>query len=295
MEQYRGDIYAILTACAWSVAVIFFKLSGHYLNTVQLKVFQNVVAVLLFFACIVVSTEPLTLQLTAHEWWLVVISAVAGITLGDTLFIAAINRIGASLQAIVDVLYMPFVMGLAFVFFGERLPAQVFWGAGLVLLAIAAANMDMHLRPVPKRQLFVGIGLALLAQFLMACCVVMLKNLLQSQSLLTLTAYRFLIGTVALIVFYAVRGRGSHIFHGFRPSRAWLVTLPGAFLGPFLATLFWFAGFKYTLAGKAAIYNQLSTILIVIMAALFLKEKLTRHRIAAILLAIAGSYLVLTS
>jgi drug/metabolite transporter (DMT)-like permease len=57
----------------------------------------------------------------------------------------------------------------------------------------------------------------------------------------------------------------------------------------------WFAGFKYTLAGKAAVYNQLSTILIIILAAAFLGERLSRHRIAAILLALAGGWLVLES
>ena len=41
-----------------------------------------------------------------------------------------------------------------------------------------------------------------------------------------------------------------------------LYDIPDALL--FLSVIFWLAGYKYTLAGRAAIYNQLSTILIIL-------------------------------
>ena len=56
--------------------------------------------------------------------------------------------------------------------------------------------------------------------------------------------------------------------------------------------ILWLAGFKYTLAGRAAIYNQLSTVLIVIFARLFLSESLNTRKIIGILLAIFGALLV---
>ena len=56
--------------------------------------------------------------------------------------------------------------------------------------------------------------------------------------------------------------------------------------------ILWLAGFKYTLAGRAAIYNQLSTVLIVIFARLFLGESLNARKIIGVLLAIFGALLV---
>ena len=56
--------------------------------------------------------------------------------------------------------------------------------------------------------------------------------------------------------------------------------------------ILWLAGFKYTLAGRAAIYNQLSTVLIVIFARLFLSESLNTRKIIGVLLAIFGALLV---
>jgi drug/metabolite transporter (DMT)-like permease len=68
--------------------------------------------------------------------------------------------------------------------------------------------------------------------------------------------------------------------------------LAGSFLGTFLSVIFWLAGYKFTLAGRAAIYNQLSTIFIIILAAIFLKEVMTKKKWAAVSLALAGAFIV---
>lgn len=65
-----------------------------------------------------------------------------------------------------------------------------------------------------------------------------------------------------------------------------------AILGPFLATLCWCLGFKYNLAGRAAIYNQLSTVFIIVLAYFFLKERMTTRKFVGLLLAITGALFV---
>ena len=66
----------------------------------------------------------------------------------------------------------------------------------------------------------------------------------------------------------------------------------GSIFGTFLSVIFWLAGFKYTLAGRAAIYNQLATIFIILMAAVFLKEAMTRRKWLAVSSALSGALLV---
>ena len=65
-----------------------------------------------------------------------------------------------------------------------------------------------------------------------------------------------------------------------------------AILGPFLATLFWMGGFKYLPAGRAAIYNQLSTVFIILLAFFVLRERMTWRKWAGVGLAVLGSLLV---
>jgi drug/metabolite transporter (DMT)-like permease len=52
---------------------------------------------------------------------------------------------------------------------------------------------------------------------------------------------------------------------------------------------------KYTLVSLAAILNQLSTVFIFLLAAIFLKEPVTVSRILAILLATVGAILAAVS
>ena len=84
----------------------------------------------------------------------------------------------------------------------------------------------------------------------------------------------------------------KHLFVGFYRRDTWWTMIPMAVLGPFLATLFWVGGFKYLTAGRAAIYNQLSTVLIIVLAYLFLKERLTIRKAIGTALALLGSILV---
>jgi drug/metabolite transporter (DMT)-like permease len=49
---------------------------------------------------------------------------------------------------------------------------------------------------------------------------------------------------------------------------------------------------KYTLASVAAPLNQLNSIFIFVLAAIFLKEKVTKAKMAALVLATLGAFLV---
>ena len=68
--------------------------------------------------------------------------------------------------------------------------------------------------------------------------------------------------------------------------------IPMSIFGPFLATLFWIAGFKYLPAGRAAIFNQTSTVFVILLAYFVLKEQMTKRKIAGVTLAIAGALIV---
>jgi drug/metabolite transporter (DMT)-like permease len=68
--------------------------------------------------------------------------------------------------------------------------------------------------------------------------------------------------------------------------------VPASILGAYVSNLAWLAGMKLTRASVAAPLNQLSTIFIFILAAIFLKEKVTRRKMAAVVLASLGAFLV---
>ena len=79
----------------------------------------------------------------------------------------------------------------------------------------------------------------------------------------------------------------------FDPWELTIITIIlGSFLGTYLSVIFWLAGFKYTISGRAAIYNQLSTILIIVLAFFILKEPMSKKKWFGVLLSITGALLV---
>jgi drug/metabolite transporter (DMT)-like permease len=84
----------------------------------------------------------------------------------------------------------------------------------------------------------------------------------------------------------------SFILITFQEGYRNIFLLGGSFFGTYLSVILWLAGYKYTLAGRAAIYNQLSTVLISIMAVYFLKDTLTKKKKIGILLSFIGAVIV---
>lgn len=288
-----GDICAVASALFWSVAVILMRVSGLKVPPLPLTFFKIWVAVLLLMGTLLWEGSPWVLGLTSQDYLRLVVSAVLGITLADTMIASALNRLGASLQALADCVYSPVIALVGLVMFGEHLSAWEMVGGALVVSGVfVGATRTVEIKK--PNDLWIGILLAAGAHIIMAVGILMVRDLFREHSLVWVSTFRFIVAGVVMLFWGALGGRKKlrHLFLGFRARETWKFMIPMSILGPFLATLFWVAGFKHLNAGRAAIFNQLSTVFIVILAYLILKEKFTARKIAGVLLAIVGSLVV---
>ena len=288
-----GDICAVASALFWSVAVILMRVSGLKVPPLPLTFFKIWVAVLLLMGTLLWEGSPWVLDLTSQDYLRLVVSAVLGITLADTMIASALNRLGASLQALADCVYSPVIALVGLVMFGEYLSAWEMVGGALVVSGVfVGATRTVEIKK--PNDLWAGILLAAGAHIIMAIGILMVRDLFREHSLVWVSTFRFVVAGVVMFLWVALGGRKKlrHLLLGFRMRETWKFMIPMSILGPFLATLFWVAGFKHLNAGRAAIFNQLSTVFIVILAYLILKEKFTARKIAGVLLAIVGSLVV---
>ncbi len=289
-----GDIYAITSGFFWSFSVILMRISGFTIPPLPLTFFKSFVAILGFALVLLFQRTPLFPDYEALTWLRLVVSAVLGISIADTMFAAALNRLGASLQALADCIYAPSVTFVGFLMFGEGLSALELIGGALVVSGVFV-GMVVTKEIKKPRDLLVGTLLAAGAHIIMAIGILMVRDVIREGSLVWVCGFRFAVAALALALFAIFRGEGKSLAMAFQKRNTWKFTIPMALLGPFLATLFWIAGFKYETVGRAAIYNQLSTVFIIILAWLILKEKMTTRKLVGIALAIAGSVLVAMS
>lgn len=294
---FQGEFAAVSAAVLWSVSVILLRVSGLSLAPVPLTFFKSLVALGCFATTILAQGLPLLPDLGGNAYLRLVASAILGIAIADTLFLAALNRLGASLQALADCIYAPSVAAVGFMMFGEALTGREVLGGTLVLAGVAVGvglgqGEASSGEEASSGKLWEGVVLAAFAHVIMAVGILMVRDVLRAESVVWVCGFRFTVATVLLGLF--ALWRGEDLRAPFRRFDLYKWTLTLSVLGPYLATIFWATGFKYTTPGRAAIYNQLSTVFIIILARLFLGEQMTPRRFAGVVLAGLGSLLVAT-
>jgi len=301
-----GEFYSLACAVIWAVAIIMFRKGGEKVTPVALNFFKDAVALALFLI-----TLPLIGRSLAppeygwREWGTLLVSGALGIGIADTLFFASLNRLGAVGSAVVDSLYSPFVVLCAFLYLHEPLRLPVVAGAGLMVAAIiigtaqgaappdgppAAASAAAHPQ---RREAAVGVLLGLAAMALMAIGIVLAKPVLNRVDPWWAATVRVIGGTALLAVQALFPKHRAAVAACFRPSRVWRLTIPAAVFGAYIAMIIWVVGFKYTAAGTAGVLNQTSSIFVLILAALFLRERITPRKVVAIGMAFAGAVVVI--
>jgi drug/metabolite transporter (DMT)-like permease len=286
-----GEILAVASGFVWAVAVILFRISGRKVHPVGLNLFKTALALVIMAPTMLVLGEPLFPAVPAAATGLLLLSGVLGIAVSDTLFFYALNRLGASLVAIVDCFYSPFVIGLSFLLLGERLSAWQLAGAALVVSAVLTISKEKRTEKFDGKNLAIGILYGVLAMFFVAFGIVMVKPVLGSVSVVWATLVRLAGGTLALALLVPFLRNRRAILGPLAERANWKALVPASFFGSYLSLVLWMGGMKYAKASVAAVLNQLNTIFIVIIAAIFLKERLTGWKVVAVILAFVGAFL----
>ena len=285
-----GDIYALLTAVCWSFAVILFELSSNKLNPLQINIVKNSFGVVGFIITIFILDIPYP-NFSNENLVILSVSGLIGVGIADLFFLESLKKIGSSLSAIVATIYAPSVFIIAYIFFNEITTLNVYFGTFLILGGIVVSTYNFP-KQITSSQLFTGVLFGALAQVLTAASVLSVKPIMLDNPILYVALIRFGVGLMSAIIFMLLKSGYSFVFITFQQGYRNIFLLGGSFFGTYLSVILWLAGYKYTLAGRAAIYNQLSTVLISIMAVYFLKDTLTIKKKFGILLSFVGAVIV---
>jgi drug/metabolite transporter (DMT)-like permease len=268
-----GELLALLTAVLYSSAVILYKRSVGVVSPFALNLFKNSVALVLLAVTAVLMGQTQVSSIPFRHIVLMLASGVIGIGVSDTLFLMTLKRLGASRTAVVDCLYSPFVILFSFLMFGETLQTVAIFGGALILGSVLLSAQRGFGEPMPRKIFWTGCALGVAAMATVAYAIVMMKPILHTYPLTLMSAIRMTGGLMCLIVSLPFHPDRKSVYAILRPQPAWAGMFAGAFLGSYLSIITWLAGFKFAQAGIAALLNQTSTVIVVLLAALFLGER----------------------
>jgi len=290
-----GEFYSLLCALLWAIAVIMFTTVGRTTPPVVLNLFKGCVAlVLLPPTLLVLGTPFVPPHLAWTDWAQLIASGIIGISIADSLFFASLNRLGAGRSAIVDCLYAPLVILCGWLFLSDPVGWKLLVAVALMVLAIFIGTWDPKADPghSDPAQTRIGIAYGAVAMLLMAIGIVIAKPVLNRSDLLWATLVR-VAGATAFLGVQALlpRWRAATLVT-FTPGRHWLLLVPAGFVGTYLAMITWLAGMKYTSVSVSSVLNQTSTLLVPLLAAIFLRERLTWRRILAVSMGFVGAVIL---
>jgi drug/metabolite transporter (DMT)-like permease len=292
----RGSLFAISSAFFWAAAVILYKKSGDLFSPLSLNIYKSIVALVLVPLTMLISGIPFVPDVPLNDWLLLALSGILGITLADLFFFTALNQLGAGLVAIVECLYLPSVLLFSYLILGENLSPGSIIGSLLVLSAVLVGSVDKkeiaHQNKFSRQNLW-GIVSGILSILFLAIGIVIIKGVLEQTNVFWATLVRMAAGSISLLAILICHPARRLYFRELKFSRAWFTAFPASVCGNYVALVCWVAGMKYTTASKAAILNQMSSIFIFILAAIFLQEKITVNKTIAICLAVTGACLTI--
>ncbi len=289
-----GEFFALSSALVWALAVILFRRSGETLPAFELNLFKNTFGLVLMVPTILLVDGLELPEYTSIELFLVFLSGVLGIAVADTWYLKALNTMGASRTGIVSSLFSPFVIFLSAIFLGERLVSWQWLGFILVMSGVLLVTWRSHRSAVDTTDVKKGVMYGMGAVFMMAVGVVMVKDILETQSFLWTVELRIIGGMFGLLVYLALSRQWKNVKSNFSQPQPWGTITFASFLGAYFALILWLLGYKLIDASVASVLNETNVAFIVFLAWLMLGEQINRRKLAGLGLTLGGVIIMMT-
>jgi len=283
-----GEVFALSSALSWALAVILLRRSGENLPAFELNLIKNSLGLILMVPTILIYSGLELPVFPVSDLVLVLASGVIGIALADTWYLQALKLMGASRTGIVASLFSPFVILLSALFLGERMGSVQWVGFGAVMVGVLLVTWRVHPSAVVGNDIKKGALFGVSSVLMMAIGVVMIKDILETQSFLWTVGLRLTGGMLGMFAFILVRQRWHRVLHNLRQPQPWRTILFASFLAAYLSLLLWLAGYKLIDASVASIMNETNGTFIVLLAWLMLHEKISGRKLAGVSLTLGG-------
>jgi drug/metabolite transporter (DMT)-like permease len=279
-----GEIFALVSALLSAGSIM---LSAKALNNVEpLK--ANLIRML--FAAVSIfpfafATGELQNIFEANSYGLciVIISALVGYGIADTLLYKSINQIGVSRAYTISYTYPFFTMALAVVFLSEQFLLRYLIGTAAIVLAIAGISSNVN--DGVKRIRLKGILMALAVAVLYAVGTVAVSIGLRFIGVILANTVRFPIVFLFILSMSSMWKSKAKV-----TQRDFLLLALSGVFGMTLSSIAFLYGIQLIGAGRTSSLNASSPIWAALMSALFLKEQVTWKIVASCIMVVAGIY-----
>lgn len=250
---------------------------------------MNLVKGIVAIICIGLVLLPLGFaEISDDAFFLLAMSGLVGICLGDTLYFLAINRLGSRLTLLVGTLIPVATAVIAMTTLGERITVNASVGLALTIVGVGYVLWERSPDHEHNEQWRMGLLFGLLFVLANAIGIIFTKVGVRDIPAMDATLVRTIWAVFGLAAWGMVtRSFASWIKPMKNPelrNRLLIASVVGAFLGTWLSV----AALKYTHAVVAVTLNSTSPLFVLPLAMIFLKEHISWRAVSGAFIAIMG-------
>ncbi|PHN04972.1 DMT family transporter [Flavilitoribacter nigricans] len=289
-QQLIAAALVFTGALCFSAKAVFIKLAYQYnIDSISLLTLRMVFSMPLFLILAWWSlrkkqsayTEP-----TRREWLYIVLLGILGYYLASMLDFLGLQYIGASLERLILFVYPTMVLILSAVFLRQPIQRDQYIALTLTYVGVALAFIG-GIELNEKRDLFLGGGLIFLSAFVYACYLIGSGKLLPKVGTLRFTSYAMMSACFGVLIHHGLLYQWR-LFH-FAPE-VYQLSIVMAVLSTVLPAFMISEGIRLIGAGNAAIIGSVGPISTIILAYIFLGERLGTWQWVGATLVIAGVF-----
>lgn len=292
LSNVGGELAALSAACLWAIASVVYGLLGKRIPPLQLNLIKGVIAIALLLITILVTRDVLP-QLEFLPLLFILLSGAVGIGIGDTVFFAALNQLGARRALLIETLAPPMSAIAASIFLNEILDPIAWCGILLTIVGIAwvVTERVSDSSDTSTSQLWKGISLGILAAAANSTGAILSRAAFSQTEVSPLWAalLRLIAGFIIIIIWALLPSQKNRFFvKTVRLSKRILLScFIAAFLGTYLAIWLQQTAIKLTDVGIAATLMQTSPIFVIPIVVL-MGEKVSWRAIFGVIVTIIG-------
>ena len=298
-ENYLGIIFALSASILWSITVTLIKPISQNVSPFLINPIKNSIGLMLFFISFIIFDISLWYDgLHNYEYIIILFSGALGMFLGDTIFIYALNKIGANRVAIVDAFSPIIIFSYSLLLLpNQNLSILQIIGFIITILGLLILAYENDYEDIDYKVKRFGILLVLCAMMCTGFGVVYLKTVLNRinelnydiQLNLWVTAFRLIPGVILSWILFLFQKNKVQLIKPIKNKSNFIPLLIASFIGPFIALGCWILGYAFIdKPSVASIIGQTAVIFIVLLSWIYLKESLTKFRILSMICVFIG-------
>jgi len=286
---YAGELSALLSACLWAGSALVFTDAIRRAGSFQVNITRLILASI--YLIIFVFVLQFEINLSMEQLFYLCLSGFIGLSLGDTFLFMAFREIGARISMLIMSLAPAIAAALAYYFLGETLSSIAVVGITVTIIGICVVVFERADSSAKYSVTPLGIIYALLGAIGQGVSLILVKKVFMESDVNGFVASTIRIVS-ALIFLTPIAILSKHFYSPIKmwkiENRAFMLTAFGALLGSFLGISFSLIAVDYTNVGVASTLMSIVPVIILPIARIFYKEKISWRATIGAFIAVAG-------